>query len=581
MDKHYIIYIMKRIIFSTMLLFSFAFSIIAPISIEATDSYSQSEEMVSKVTNELFPTVEININGNEEFESDLDFQVGGIDQHIHYTAGFFTSEVNGEEFFRIDFEETEGLFDEYYWSVTPIDTPDWELIYESQRQSRWNAFDFWESYKPNHLTLNNDFKISIANIYEQDFSIILLTRGWSSLSWDLAIPVRFNVHINGDFNEKVYNNKEEYSAYINNGSLILKQKPIKSQKTLNQSFSEKSYENNINYFLESNFTFGNTKVHYSKKLSNTSNPTTIDGELLRDKLTGTYDLYNLKEDFAHSIIGSERYDDEHYFSQVLLPPSLWWNFFINSPKDYSELFKILIDFNEVMTKDFLNDPVNDWIYNDWYYDEYYKRKVPDNPQNRSTIKILFSLLKKEKSQVLTTSDVYIPQYNSGKYDDVENEEVLLHKMSEDQQAGRYELIGATPGKSWYLGPLNGNELKTSRKWIVDYLASNVSFFSEIKDEFISNMYITISEEYQAFEANEDIQNDSDWGYVVSAKSFRRIEINNKASFLSVPEILTLTAFIISIITTILLILLFAFKNIKEIDEIEIIMNENTIERRDE
>ncbi len=573
---------MKRIISSTLLLFAFAFSTIAPITKEATENYTKQEEKVSKSTNDIFPTVEININGNDEFESDLDFKIDGADQHIHYTAGFYQSEMGGEELFRMEFEETRWLFNEYYWSVAPIDTPDWELLYESQRSNTWyNNFEFWSSYDTFYFDTNNNFKISIANIYEKDFSIILLTKDWKSLGQsDLIIPVRFNVHINGDLDKTVYNDKEEYSAYMNKDSLLLKQKNINKEKTLNESFinSNNTYETEMNYFLESNFEVDNTKVHYSKRLDSIYNPGNSGDTLLRNRLTGVYDLYDLKEDFEHSILESENYRND---SNQLLPSSLWRNFWISSPVDFNHASTAIRKWSEKMTEEFLNDPVNDWIYSAWYYDENLTNKVPDTPENRRAINIVFNIF--PSVFILDTPNEGIIEYANGEFGNEENKDASFIKIRNDLESYNYELIGVqSGGRNWYMGMPDSNDLFTSRKWIVDYIISSVSFISDIENEFLQNMHIRIVEGYDSRTVNEDIFNTHyENTHTYSIKSVRRLEINNKSSILSIPEIITLTTFVISIIIVISLSLLFISKNIKENDETIIVNKEDDIKGGDE
>ncbi len=573
---------MKRIISSTLLLFAFAFSTIAPITKEATENYTKQEEKVSKSTNDIFPTVEININGNDEFESDLDFKIDGADQHIHYTAGFYQSEMGGEELFRMEFEETRWLFNEYYWSVAPIDTPDWELLYESQRSNTWyNNFEFWSSYDTFYFDTNNNFKISIANIYEKDFSIILLTKDWKSLGQsDLIIPVRFNVHINGDLDKTVYNDKEEYSAYMNKDSLLLKQKNINKEKTLNESFinSNNTYETEMNYFLESNFEVDNTKVHYSKRLDSIYNPGNSGDTILRNRLTGVYDLYDLKEDFEHSILESENYRND---SNQLLPSSLWRNFWISSPVDFNHASTAIRKWSEKMTEEFLNDPVNDWIYSAWYYDENLTNKVPDTPENRRAINIVFNIF--PSVFILDTPNEGIIEYANGEFGNEENKDASFIKIRNDLESYNYELIGVqSGGRNWYMGMPDSNDLFTSRKWIVDYIISSVSFISDIENEFLQNMHIRIVEGYDSRTVNEDIFNTHyENTHTYSIKSVRRLEINDKSSILSIPEIITLTTFVISIIIVISLSLLFISKNIKENDETIVVNKEEDIKGGDE
>ncbi len=573
---------MKRIISSTLLLFAFAFSTIAPITKEATENYTKQEEKVSKSTNDIFPTVEININGNDEFESDLDFKIDGADQHIHYTAGFYQSEMGGEELFRMEFEETRWLFNEYYWSVAPIDTPDWELLYESQRSNTWyNNFEFWSSYDTFYFDTNNNFKISIANIYEKDFSIILLTKDWKSLGQsDLIIPVRFNVHINGDLDKTVYNDKEEYSAYMNKDSLLLKQKNINKEKTLNESFinSNNTYETEMNYFLESNFEVDNTKVHYSKRLDSIYNPGNSGDTILRNRLTGVYDLYDLKEDFEHSILESENYRND---SNQLLPSSLWRNFWISSPVDFNHASTAIRKWSEKMTEAFLNDPVNDWIYSAWYYDENLTNKVPDTPENRRAINIVFNIF--PSVFILDTPNEGIIEYANGEFGNEENKDASFIKIRNDLESYNYELIGVqSGGRNWYMGMPDSNDLFTSRKWIVDYIISSVSFISDIENEFLQNMHIRIVEGYDSRTVNEDIFNTHyENTHTYSIKSVRRLEINDKSSILSIPEIITLTTFVISIIIVISLSLLFISKNIKENDETIVVNKEEDIKGGDE
>ncbi len=573
---------MKRIISSTLLLFAFAFSTIAPITKEATDNYVYHQEEVSKSANELFPTVEININGNEEFESDLNFKVNGVDQNIHYTAGFFTSEKGGEEVFRMNFEKTSELFHSYYWSVTPIDTSDSEILFESQRNNGWD-FSFWNRYSSQDQT---DLKISIANIYEKEFSVILLTEGWKSFY--SIIPVRFNIHINGDFDKTVYDDKEEYSAYTTKKSLFLKQKAIKKEKTFNQSMikSKKSYyETEMNYYLESDFKVNDTTIHYSKRLNSEYNPGTGDsGEIIRNKLTSIYKLVDFKENFLYSLIDSDNYKLAWRQNQIM-PPSIWKNFHFSNPsREYLDWNIIIRDFDDKMTSDFLADPVNQWVYNNFYSDEEFKYKISDSQENRENIDSYFSLLNNGDDEFVNETLDPIANWSMGNYDEVDNSTSSVYMINDEIENLSYEVkfIKDNVETTWYLGIPESEDILASRKWMVDYLVTNLGQIDNFKDEFMRNWHIRIVTGYKTEEFNEDLSNSTfEYDKTYSVKSVKRIEIKNKSSFLSVPEILTLTTFITSIVIVALISLLFIFKNKKENDEVLIIMGEEIIEGGEE
>ncbi len=307
------------------------------------------------------------------------------------------------------------------------------------------------------------------------------------------------------------------------------------------------------------------------------------GEIIRNKLTSIYNLVDFKENFLYSLIDSDNYKLTWRQNQIM-PPSIWKNFYFSNPtREYLDWNIIVNDFDNKMTRDFLADPVNQWVYNNFYSDFEFQYKIPDSQENRLDIDSNFSLLNNGNDEFVKETLDPIANWNMGNYDEIDNLPSSVYMINDEIENSFYEVkfVKNNVETTWYLGIPESEDVLASREWMVDYLVSNLGWLDNFKDEFMRNWHIRIVTGYEADEVNKEISNSQSYEGTYSAKSVNRIEIRNKSSFLSVPEILTLTTFITSIVIVILISLLFIFRNKKENDEVLIIMGEEIIEGGEE